>query len=476
MKKDSLLDLVRTGRPMTAGQQVRLAAALSVPAILAQVSTIVMEYIDAAMVGSLGAEASASIGLVASTTWLFGGLCSGVASGFSVQVAHRIGARDNQGARNVLRQAMTTAFLFGSILALIGGVIAPFLPAWLGGSEAIRPNATAYFLIFALSIPFVNFFYLSAGMLRCSGNMLVPGLLGVGACALDVVTNFFFIYPTRPFHLFGLEFTMPGLGLGVPGAALGSVLAFTLSAAVMTAYLVLRSKELRLTHERGSFLPQRDTLHRASKIGVPMMLQHTVMCLAQIVTTIIVAPLGTFAIAAHSFAITAESLCYMPGYGISDAATTLVGQSLGAGRPELMKRFAVVTVGLGMMVMTLMGVVMYCCAPLMMSLLTPVAEVQTLGVECLRIEAWAEPMFAAAIVTYGVFVGAGDTFKPSLMNLISMWAVRLTLAALLAPHFGLVGVWIAMCTELCFRGLIFLARLIYKMKSQRRGWAAMQIG
>ncbi|MBP3228403.1 MAG: MATE family efflux transporter [Bacteroidaceae bacterium] len=471
MKKDSLLDLVRTGQPMTGGQQLRLAASLSVPAILAQISTIVMEYIDAAMVGSLGAQASASIGLVATTTWLFGGLCSGVASGFSVQVAHRVGARDNKGARSVLRQGMTSAFLFGALLALAGACIAPFLPAWLGGEEAIRADATRYFLIFALSIPFVYFFYLSAGMLRCSGNMLVPAVLGVGACALDVVTNFFFIYPTRPLTLLGTTFTMPGLGLGVTGAALGSVAAFTLSAAVMTYFLVVRSKELRLTEERGSFLPRRDVVGRAAKIGLPMMLQHTVMCLAQILTTVIVAPLGMFAIAANSFAITAESLCYMPGYGVSDAATTLVGQSLGAGRPELMKRFAFVTVGLGMAVMTLMGVVMYLCAPLMMSLLSPVAEIQTLGTEVLRIEAWAEPMFAAAIVSYGVFVGAGDTFKPSLMNLFSMWAVRLTLAAALAPVYGLKGVWIAMCVELCFRGAIFLARLMYKAFS-KRGWKA----
>lgn len=475
MKKDSLLDLVRTGQPMTGGQQIRLAAALSVPAILAQLSTIVMEYIDAAMVGSLGAEASASIGLVATTTWLFGGLCSGVASGFSVQVAHRVGARDNKGARSVLRQGMTSAFLFGLLLAVIGGSIAPFLPGWLGGDASIQADATAYFFIFAVSIPFVDFFYLSAGMLRCSGNMIVPAVLGVGACALDVVTNFFFIYPTRPFHLLGASFMMPGLGLGVRGAALGSVLAFTISAAVMTGFLVLRSKELRLTHERGSFIPQKKTLQRAAKIGVPMMLQHTVMCLAQILTTIIVAPLGVFAIAANSFAITAESLCYMPGYGVSEAATTLVGQSLGAGRPELMRRFAVVTVGLGMAVMTFMGIVMYICAPLMMSLLSPVAEIQALGIECLRIEAWAEPMFAAAIVSYGVFVGTGDTFKPSLMNLLSMWGVRLTLAALLAPKYGLAGVWIAMCVELCFRGIIFLIRLCYKMYHKKRGWAAIKV-
>ena len=171
------------------------------------------------------------------------------------------------------------------------------------------------------------------------------------------------------------------------------------------------------------------------------------------------APLGIFAIAANSFAITAESLCYMPGYGIADAATTLAGQSYGAGRFALTRRFAFITVGLGMAVMGIMGVAMYVWAPHIIGLMTPVPEVRELGVMALRIEAFAEPMFAASIVSYGVFVGVADTLVPCLMNFFSIWAVRLSLAALLAPSMGLKGVWIAMCVELCFRGGIFLCRL-----------------
>ena len=179
-------------------------------------------------------------------------------------------------------------------------------------------------------------------------------------------------------------------------------------------------------------------------------------------STIIVAPLGTVAIAANSFAITAESLCYMPGYGISNAATTLVGQSIGARRRDLTWRFAHISVLMGMAVMALMGVVMYAGAPLIMGIMTPDAEVMALGARILRIEAFAEPMYAASIVAYGVFVGAGDTLIPSIMNLGSIWAVRLSLAAFLAPEYGLEGVWIAMCVELCFRGIIFLIRLYRK--------------
>lgn len=457
--KDSLLSLIRSGQPMSLGQQLRLTVQLSAPAVMAQVSSIIMQYIDASMVGRLGAEASASIGLVSTSTWLFWGLCTATATGFSVQVAHRIGAGENREARNVLRQSIVATLLFSFVLLGIGSAISGALPGWLGGEEAIRPAASRYFLIFCLSLPALQLNFLAGGMLRCSGNMVVPSVLNALMCGLDVVFNMLLIFPSRELTLFGVGLTMPGAGLGVTGAALGTALAEVVIAVWMMWFLWVRSSELRLSGERGSFLPRANCLRKAVRIGLPMGCEHIILCGAQILTTVIVAPLGTFAIAANSFAITAESLCYMPGYGIADAATTLVGQSLGAGRRELTRRFARITVGLGMAVMGVMGAVMYVAAPLMMGLMTPVAEVQALGIMALRTEAFAEPMFAASIVAYGVFVGAGDTLIPSVMNLFSIWAVRLTLAAVLAPSMGLQGVWVAMCIELCFRGAIFLFRL-----------------
>lgn len=458
-KTNRLLALIRDGKPMTLGQQLRLTVQLSIPAVIAQLSSIIMQYIDAAMVGSLGAEASASIGLVSTTTWLFWGLCVAAATGFSVQVAHKIGAGDMQGARAVLRQSLIATLGFSLLLAMLGVAISDALPGWLGGDVSIRQNASLYFLIFSLFLPALQMNFLAGGMLRCSGNMHVPSMLGVTMCILDVVFNFFLIFPSREWSLASYSFTMPGAGLGVVGAALGTVAAETVVAGILLWYLWYRSDELKLGGERGGFQPKTKTLKRALRISLPMGLEHFVICGAQIMTTVIVAPLGVFAIAANSFAITAESLCYMPGYGIADAATTLVGQSLGAKRRRLTRSFARITVFMGMAIMGVMGVAMYIFAPQIIGLMTPVEEIRELGIMVLRIEAFAEPMFAASIVGYGVFVGAADTLVPCLMNFFSIWIVRLSLAALLAPTLGLKGVWIAMCVELCFRGVIFLIRL-----------------
>lgn len=459
--KDTLLQMIRDGQAMTLGQRLRLTAMLSTPAILAQVSSIVMQYIDAAMLGHLSAEQAASVGLVSTTIWLFGGLCSAFTIGFAVQVAHRIGAGDGGGAREVIKQALLVALVFSGVLASAGAALSGLLPHWLGAGDAICADASAYFLIFSLTIPLYQFGSLAGGILRCSGNMKVPGLTAIGMAALDVVFNYLLIFPTSRVHCGGLTLTLPGAGLGVTGAALGTMIAVALTTVFMLWWLCRREASTRIVFDHSMLHFDSACLRRALQLGLPMACERVVMCGAQIVITAIVAPLGAVAIAANSFAVTAESLCYMPGYGISEAATTLVGQSIGAGRKRLTRQFAGITVVLGVAIMSLMGAVMYVCAPAMMELMTPQQSIISLGAQVLRIEAFAEPMFAAAIVCYGIFVGAGDTVIPSTMNFASIWTVRITLCLALTPTLSLQGVWIAMCAELCFRGIIFLMRLKY---------------
>ncbi|MBQ7689996.1 MAG: MATE family efflux transporter [Muribaculaceae bacterium] len=457
---ESLLAKIRDGAAMSTREQVLLSVRLSVPAMLAQLSSIVMQYIDAAMVGRLGADDAAAIGLVWPSLWLFGGLCSAVTAGFAVQVAHLIGAGRFARARSVLRQAIVACSLVALAITALGVAVSGPLPLWLGAHEGITRQASAYFLVFILGIPFLMLEFLAGGMLRCSGNMRVPSLLNVLMCVLDVVFNFLFIFPTRHLVVCGHAVSVPGLGLGVTGAAMGTILAEVLVCLMMVWYLVVRSDVLRLTRDSGSYRPRRACVRRAFRIGAPIGLQHMIMNVAQVVLIAIVAPLGSVAIAANAFAVTAESLCYMPGVGMEEAATTLVGQSVGARRRYLARRFAHITVGMGMAVMGVMGVLLYVGAPQVMALMTPIREVAALGVQVLRIEAFAEPLFAASMVTYGVFVGAGDTLAPCWMNALCIWVVRITLAALLVGTMGLAGVWTAMCIELCFRGLIFLARLL----------------
>lgn len=443
-KTEYLMESIRSGRAMVRSEKLNLIVGLSIPSMLAQISTVMMFFIDASMVGHLGAEASASIGLIESTTWLVGSLLSAAATGFSVQVAHFIGANDFVKARQVFRHALICGLAFSVFLSLIGVGIHSHLPYWLGGGADIASASSGYFLIYSLVLPFVYLYHTSEMMLKSAGNMHTPSVMAVLVCICDVIFNYIFIYICK---------------LGVVGAAMGTALAY-ICISLPNLYLsACKNRMLNLRQDHVRFHRVKEYVQRACKISIPIAIQNILMSGAQIVSTMIVAPLGNIAIAAHSFAITAESLCYMPGYGIGDAATTLVGQTHGAGRIDLCKNFAYMTVGLGMLVMALMGVVMYVFAPEMIGVLSPVEAIRQLGTTCLRIEAFAEPFFAASIVTYCVCVGAGDTFKPAAINLGTMWLVRLTLAYGLSKSYGLEGVWIAMATELTFRGVLFLIRL-----------------
>lgn len=443
-KTEYLMESIRSGRAMTRSEKLNLIVGLSIPSMLAQISTVMMFFIDASMVGHLGAEASASIGLIESTTWLIGSLLSAAATGFSVQVAHFIGANDFVKARQVFRHALICGLAFSVFLSLIGVGIHSHLPYWLGGGADIASASSGYFLIYSLVLPFVYLYHTSEMMLKSAGNMHTPSVMAVLVCICDVIFNYIFIYICK---------------LGVVGAAMGTALAY-ICISLPNLYLsACKNRMLNLRQDHVRFHWVKEYVQRACKISIPIAIQNILMSGAQIVSTMIVAPLGNIAIAAHSFAITAESLCYMPGYGIGDAATTLVGQTHGAGRIDLCKNFAYMTVGLGMLVMALMGVIMYVFAPEMIGVLSPVEAIRELGTTCLRIEAFAEPFFAASIVTYCVCVGAGDTFKPAAINLGTMWLVRLTLAYGLSQSYGLEGVWIAMATELTFRGVLFLIRL-----------------
>ena len=424
----------------TLAPQLRLVWQLSLPAILTQITTIAMQYIDSAMVGALGADASAAIGLVASSTWLFGGVTTAVSAGFSVQVAHRIGAGEDTEARTVVRHGLAAALTLAALLALLGLGICRQLPCWLGGGAEICADASAYFLTFSLMLPFSQLNSLTAGFLQCAGDMVTPSVLNAVMCGLDVVCNALLIP-----HF------------GVLGAGMGTALACALVSLAMAWCCCVRNAQLRLRRgETHAFRPE--ILKKAFRIGAPVAVQEIAMNGAMVASTMILAPLGAAAIAANSFAVTAESLCYMPGYGVGSAATTLVGRSVGAGDAAQARRYGNICTALGGALMGCTGLLMMIFCPFVFRLLTPVAEVRTLAAQALRIGLLAEPLFGVSIAAAGALRGAGDTLVPSLLILGSIWIVRLGLSLLLVGTLGLRGMWIAMAIELCVRGTLMLWR------------------
>ena len=449
---------MRQGGDISLRETAQVALTLSIPSILEQLVVTAMEYIDAAMVGHIGAGATAAIGIVSSSTWLLNGILLGLSTAFSIQIAQYLGADRQADARGVLRQAMLFNLAAGLAAAGFGVGISGHLPGWLGADASLQADASAYFAIWSAALPLTIAMGMYTAMLRATGDALTPSLISVLVCALDVVFNFFLINPTRELTLFGRSVTVWGAGLEVPGAALGTALSTIIGGALTLGILLLRDGPLCI-RKPGSWKITRSCLVNLWRVGAPLAAERAALSSAQVLLVRIVSGLGTVAIAANSLGVSAESLCYMAGYGIQDAAIALIGQAVGAHRKDMAKRFAWLCTAMGVGIMALSGVGLFVFAPALMSIFTADAAVIALGVRVLRIEAFAEPMFGASIVASGAMQGTGDSTACFLLNLFSMWGIRLTLAFLLAPRFGLVGVWGAMCFELCIRGLLFLIRL-----------------
>ena len=449
---------MRQGEDIPLSQTAQVVLALSLPSILQQMVVTAMEYIDAAMVGHIGAEATAAIGIVSSSTWLLHGVLVGLYTAFSIQIAQYLGADRQEDARGVLRQSMLFNLILGLGAAAFGIGISRFLPGWLGADPSLQANASAYFAIWSAALPFTMAMGMYTAQLRATGDALTPGLISVLVCVLDIVFNFFLINPSRTLVLFGRTVTVWGAGLGVPGAALGTALSDVVGGLLALAILLLRDGPLCIRRP-GSWKITRSCLMNLWRVGAPLAAERAALSSAQVVLVRIVSGLGTVAIAANSLGVSAEGLCYMAGYGIQDASIALIGQAVGANRRDMAKRFAWLCTLMGMGIMALSGAGLWLFAPALMGIFTADAAVIALGARVLRIEAFAEPMFGASIVASGAMQGAGDSTACIVLNLVSMWGIRLTLASLLAPRFGLVGVWGAMCCELCIRGLLFLVRL-----------------
>lgn len=434
---------------------------LAWPIMLEQVLIMLVNYVDTAMVGALGPNATASVALTQPANMLLNGIFTGVAIGFSVPVGRAIGAKDLDTARRVIRQAVLAILICGAIMTGIMQFIGPQIPAWMGGDPAILDDAAAYIVIISMSYVFNMAVQVSSNILRCTGDTRTPLIFNVSTNVINMILNFFLIYPVRIITVFGASFTMWGAGWGVRGAAIASAIAIAFSGLMLLRALFLK-KALCQISLKESYRFNKAIWNEMAKLGTPVAMERVVLSAGQIVMTAIATALGTASLAAHSLAMTAESITYMPAFGFAAAATTLVAQSLGANKTKLARRFANYCLAGCVIFMSSMGFLLFFGGNLLISFFTPSAAVIAIGAAALRVEALAQPMFAVASVATGILRGARQTKLPFYVSLIGMWAVRIPLAfalTRLVPTLGLTGAWIGMASDLTVRGILCLLLL-----------------
>jgi len=417
--------------------------ALAWPTMLEQLMQTAVQYIDTAMVGSLGTAATAAVGATTTVNWLIGSTVSALGVGFLSMIAKAYGANDRPLAARATGQATLAVLASGIFFTILTLGLSSQVPVWMQVDENIRELAATYFFILytpmlprAASIIFGT-------ALRAAGDTKTPMRVGVWVNIINVTLNFLLIYPSRMLNVFGLEFWMPGAGMGVIGAAVASAIAFTVGGVCITVALwrhpVISPKGQKLR-------PDMEVLRPCLRVALPNMLQRFGTSLGYVAFAAMINSLGEISTAAHTIANTVESAFYVPGYGMQTAAATLAGNAYGARDRQRMKELARTILIIETLLMILSGGLLFLFAPDMMGLFSKNAEVILLGATVLRMVAVSEPFYGVSIIIEGMLQGVGRTVTPFVFNIIGMWGVRIVGTFICTQLLGmtLVSAWACM--------------------------------
>ncbi len=416
---------------------------LAWPTMLEQLMQTAVQYIDTAMVGSLGTRATAAVGSTTTVNWLVGSTVSALGVGFLSFIARAYGANDKKLAARVSSQAVLAVLASGIFFTILTLAFSGFIPKWMQVDSSIQPLASTYFFIIYMPMLPRAATIIFGTALRASGDTKTPMRVGILVNIINVILNFLLIFPTRTIQVLTLQLTLPGGDLGVIGAAIASAIAFTVGGIYMTIafwrHPVISPKGQKLA-------PDMQILAPCLKVAVPNMLQRFGTSLGYVAFASMVNSLGEISTAAHTIANTVESAFYIPGYGMQTAAATLAGNALGANDKQKMKDLTRVIIRLEVFLMILSGSLLFIFAPDMMTLFTKDPAVINLGSIVLRMVAVSEPFYGVSIIIEGIMQGVGKTVTPFKFNIFGMWVIRIvgTFLCTQILGYGLVSAWACM--------------------------------
>jgi len=413
---------------------------LAWPTMMEQAMQTAVQYIDTAMVGSLGTQATAAVGATTTINWLLNGTISALGVGFLSFIAQAYGAGDRDRARRAVSQAVLAAVLSGILFTILPLALSSYVPVWMQVDEAIQATAARYFFILYTPMLFRAATLIFGTILRAVGDTKTPMRVGLLVNLVNVVLNFLLIYPTRSIRLFSFSFTMPGAGMGVTGAAAASAVAFAFGGICITIALW---RHPDISPRGQSFRPDGLVLRPCLRVAIPNMFQRFGTSLGYVAFAAMINSLGEVSTAAHTIANTVESAFYIPGFGMQTAAATLAGNALGARDNQRMKALTSTLLVIEVSMMAVSGALLFAFAPSMMGLFSKNDEVIRLGTIVLRMVAVSEPFYGVSIIIEGTMQGVGKTVTPFIYNILGMWGVRIAGTFLCTQLLGLnlVSAW-----------------------------------
>lgn len=416
--------------------------ALAWPTMLEQLLQTAVQYIDTAMVGSLGTQATAAVGATSTVNWLIGSTISALGVGFLSYVSQACGAGDEKKAGRAASQAVLTVLVTGLFFTVLTLGVSNLVPVWMRVDPAIQDLAARYFFILYTPMLARTATIVFGTLLRAVGDTKTPMRVGLLVNVTNVFLNFFLIYPTRTW----MGITLYGAGMGVIGAAIASAIAFTVGGICITVTLW---RHPVISPNGQSLVPDMEVLRPCLKVALPNALQRFGTSLGYVAFASMINSIGEVATAAHTIANTVESAFYIPGYGMQTAAATLAGNALGARDNRRVNELARMIIFVEVALMVLSGGLLFLFAQDMMGLFSKDPEVISLGAAVLRMVAVSEPFYGVAIIIEGMMQGMGNTVIPFVFSISGMWGIRIigTFICTQLLSMGLVSAWACMITH-----------------------------
>jgi len=431
---------------ITQGGLMRATLLLAGPMMASSVLQNVQSLIDLFWVGRLGADAVAALSMSGTMLMLLFPIVLGLATGTVAIVSRHVGAGEMDEASRVAGQALLSGVVIGILTGAIGWWLAPHIVEIFRADPNVSLLACTYLRINLAGIVTMILLFIGSSAMRGAGNATIPMVAMILGNVINMILD-----PIMIFGLLGLP------AMGVSGAAAATVLAQFFAMALIMTTLATGRTGLHVTPAR--WRPNWGMAWRILRIGMPSTIQMVARSMMGIVLMRLVAACGTAAIAAHGIGVRLHMMLLLPAFAFGNATATIVGQNLGAARPERARRAAWLAVGLDGVVMLIAAVGLCVWAPRLVTLFNSDAEVVRIGTDMIRI---VTPFFifvGLAIVFSRALSGAGATTAPMVTTLIALWGFQVPLAVWFARIVtpATTGIWWAMALAITLHGLMNMA-------------------
>lgn len=426
----------------------RQLMSLAWPAVVEYLLQTALTAVAIVLVGRLGDVEIAAVGIgfqVLMVAWVS---YFGLAMGAAALVAQYVGAGDARRAEAVAKQSLVAGLVIAVVTGAAGFVLAGDILAALGAEPEVVTAGLDFLRVLLAFSPLMMVTVVGSGVLRGAGDMKTPMYVNTVSTILSIALAYALV-----FGQFGLP-RLEVAGVGWAMAASQSV-----GTLLLVMILFLRPRYIRLSRS-GQWLPSREIARRLLAISGPSVVEQVLMRFGMLAYAVLVISLGTAAYATQQVLFTIVNISMMPGFAFATAATTMVGQNVGAGQIRRAQRSGWAATELAALWMSLAGVVFFFFARECLSLLTPDNHLIELGEPCLKIIALAQPPTAAAFALAGALRGAGDARWPMYTTTVTIWLLRLPLGYLLgiALAMGLPGVWLGHAIDFTVRGGLLIWR------------------